>query len=361
MINGKVRILIVDDSAFMRKSLSLLLASDPDIEIIGQAKNGLEGVKMAKELLPDVITLDIEMPVMDGLTALKQIMIECPAPVLMISSLTTEGADSTLKALELGAVDFIPKEMSFVNVGITAIKDDLIRKVKTIARRRSLTETLSRLRSIRSVRKSTSITTPSQSTGRIPRKYGFSAIAIGISTGGPLSLQKVIPILSPRAIKCPVFIVQHMPPKFTKSLADRLNDLSEIKVKEAEHNDIVEAGTVYLAPGGYHMTVRKKSFISQVIEISENPSNTLHRPSVDVMMTSVVETYGRKTLGVIMTGMGKDGLEAIKLLKSTGGYSIAQDEDSCVVYGMPKAIVDANLADEIISLQRIAETINAVV
>jgi len=152
-----------------------------------------------------------------------------------------------------------------------------------------------------------------------------------------------------------------MPPKFTKSLADRLNDLSEIKVKEAEHNDIVEAGTVYLAPGGYHMTVRKKSFISQVIEISENPSNTLHRPSVDVMMTSVVETYGRKTLGVIMTGMGKDGLEAIKLLKSTGGYSIAQDEDSCVVYGMPKAIVDANLADEIISLQRIAETINAVV
>lgn len=355
-MNRKIGVLIIDDSAFMRKSLSIMLESDPDIKVVGTARNGQEGLELVKSLKPDVATLDIEMPVMDGLTALKKIMAESPTSVIMVSSLTTEGAESTLKALELGAVDFIPKELSYVNINITKIKEDLILKVKEIVKQKLIKERLNRLRSISQPGKQE---VQRYSQNQIP-SIGYKAVAIGISTGGPLSLQKILPVISDK-IQIPIFIVQHMPPKFTKSLADRLNSMSKLNVKEAENGEKVENGTVYIAPGGYHMTITKNGFTSSHISISEEPSYTLHRPSVDVMMNSVINTYGKYTLGVIMTGMGKDGFEAIKNLKSMGGYSIAQDEQTCIVYGMPKAIVDAGFADNILPLEKIPEIINKVV
>lgn len=352
MISSKIRAVVVDDSAFMRKSISIMLSSDQSIEIIGTARDGLEGYNMVKELKPDIVTMDIEMPRMDGLTALKKIMDDCPTSVIMVSSLTTEGAEATIKALELGAVDFIPKELSFVSINIVNIKEELIRKVKEIVKQKSLRD---RLKRIQGTLKTAPSSAAATAHSTLP-KIGYRAIALGISTGGPMSLQKVIPVLS-KSINVPIFIVQHMPPKFTKSLADRLNSISELEVKEAEHNETIRNGVVYFAPGGFHMTV-KRAGMGAVIDISENPKETLHRPSVDVMMSSVVNFYGKQTLGIIMTGMGKDGYEGIKQLKGLGGYTLAQDEASCVVYGMPKAIVDAGLADVVSPLEKIGEVIN---
>lgn len=351
-MQNQINVLVVDDSAFMRKSLSLLLESDPSIKVIDTAIDGLMALEKIKKLKPDLVTLDIEMPRMDGLTALGRIMKECPTPVLMVSSLTLEGADVTLKALELGAVDFIPKEMSFVSVAITSIKEELVSKVKAIYKNKSVMSRVSKL-NLTSQNKSS---TPLKSESRLP-KMNYRALAMGISTGGPISLQKVIPFFSEK-IKIPIFIVQHMPPKFTASLADRLNSLSALEVKEAADSELVRNGVVYIAPGGLHMTLKKDNLNNTKIVISDKPDNVLHRPSVDVMLDSVHSIYGKYTLGVIMTGMGKDGLESIKKLKASGGYCIAQDEESCVVYGMPRAIVDNGLADIVASLEDIPKIIN---
>lgn len=337
----------------MRKSLSILLEGDSTIEIIGTAKNGQEGYDMVKKLRPDIVTLDIEMPIMDGLTCLKKIMKDYPTPVMMVSSLTTEGAESTLTAMELGAVDFIPKELSYVNVNFIKIKEELIRKVKTIVRQQKSKERLAKLRKINKPS-----STPNFTENKLPAN-GFKAIAIGVSTGGPLSLQKVIPrINSP--MNMPIFIVQHMPPKFTKSLADRLNNLSSIEVKEAENDDVIRNGVAYIAPGGYQMKIIKSHNSIKTIKITETPVDTLHKPSVDVMLNSVVEIYNNSVLAIIMTGMGKDGLNAVTKLKGKGGYCIAQDEQSSIVYGMPKAIADAGLADNIVPLEDIVININKV-
>lgn len=354
----KIKAVVVDDSAFMRKSLSLMLESTGEIEVVATARDGQEGVEMVKTKHPDVVTMDIEMPRMDGLTALQKIMKEHPTPVLMVSSLTTEGAKETLKALEYGAVDFIPKELSYVNVNIIKIKEDLVAKVKAIVSQKSLSLRLQRIQNLSVTKSSSSVSKTEYISKTIPQ-IGYRAVALGISTGGPMSLQKVIPKLS-KKLSIPMFVVQHMPPKFTKSLAERLNGLSEVEVKEAEDKEIVRGGVVYIAPGGYHMTVEKSTNSHNQILISESPSDTLHRPSVDIMMNSIIKTYSKYALGVIMTGMGRDGADAIKELKMKGGYSIAQDEETCVVYGMPKAIVDAGYADAILPLDRIANEINKV-
>ena len=351
----KIQVLVIDDSAFMRKSLSLMLESDEEVEVIATANDGVEGFEKAKSLRPDIITLDIEMPRMDGLTTLKKIMEECPTSVLMVSSLTSEGAEATLKALEYGAVDFIPKELSFVNINIIKIKEDLIRKVKEIVRQKSVKSRLERLRRL----STTPIAPPKPRVSKVIPAGIFKAVTLGISTGGPFSLQKILPQFS-KAINCPVFIVQHMPPKFTKSLAERLNSLCELEVKEAENDEVVRPGVIYIAPGGFHMKVRKNLNNEVLIQISEEPSSSLHRPSVDVMMNSVNAMYGKNILGIIMTGMGKDGFDGITELKRLGGYCIAQDEESCVVYGMPKAINDAGLSDIILPLEQISEQVNKV-
>jgi len=351
----QIKVLVVDDSAFMRKSLSLLLESDPQIKVIDTANDGLIAIEKVKKLKPDIVTLDIEMPNMDGLTALRKIMKECPTPVIMVSSLTIEGAGVTLKALELGAVDFIPKEMSFISVAITGIKEELVSKVKAIFKSKKV---LSRVNKV-NLQKTIVSGKPVQNLYKLP-KLNYKALAIGISTGGPISLQKVVPLLS-EEIRIPIFIVQHMPPKFTASLAERLNSLSALEVKEAENGEIVRNSIVYIAPGGFHMTLKRDKLNNVVIQTSDLPDNVLHRPSVDVMLQSVQEIYGKNMLGIIMTGMGKDGLEGIKKLKTAGGYCIAQDEESCVVYGMPRAIVENGLADIVASLEEIPKLINQVI
>lgn len=347
----KIKVLIVDDSAFMRKSLSIMLSRDINIEIIGAAKNGKEGYDLAKSLRPDIITLDVEMPVMDGLTALKLIMKDAPTSVIMVSSITTEGAESTLKAFEYGAIDFISKEQSFVSVNITNIKDELIRKIKSIVYHKWNTAS----KSGSTLNKSSAPISP-VTKGTLPN-IRYNAIALGVSTGGPISLQKVIPLLSEN-INVPVFIVQHMPPKFTKSLADRLNGMSKLTVKEAEHGDLIAINTVYIAPGGKHINFVKMGSSTKII-LSDDPTS-LHRPSVDVMFHSALAIYGKNMLGVIMTGMGKDGLEGITELKKLGGNCLAQNESTCIVYGMPKAVVDAGFADVIAPLDQIANKINTV-
>ncbi|PID62501.1 MAG: chemotaxis response regulator protein-glutamate methylesterase [Ignavibacteriae bacterium] len=348
----KIKVLIVDDSAFMRKSISLLLNADAQIEVIDTAIDGAMAIEKIKKLKPDIVTLDVEMPRMDGLTALKIIMKECPVPVIMLSSLTTEGASVTMKALELGAVDFISKESSFVSITISSIKEELISKVKEIYKSQALKRRLGRIRNLAG----TNSAVPRKTLNKIPVN-NYQALGLGISTGGPISLQKVIPKLS-NNLKIPVFIVQHMPPKFTASLADRLNALSSLEVKEATNGEVVRNGVVYIAPGGYHLKVRRDNSNNLITDITEQPANVLHRPSVDVMLESLHAVYGKKVLGVIMTGMGKDGLEGIRKIKQSGGYCIAQNEESCVVYGMPRAIAENGLADVIASLEDIPKIIN---
>lgn len=355
-----VTVLVVDDSAFMRKAISMMLESDPDIKVIGMAHNGEEGVELVQKLKPDVVTLDIEMPRMDGLTALKHIMEKNPTPVMMVSSLTTDGASATLDALNLGAVDFIPKQLSFVALDIVKIKEELLGKIKHIAKNKRILMSRMRLRTKRPMadisgpKKKNYLTSkpkPLVCSGHGNR----SIIAIGSSTGGPPALQAIIPKL-PRNLPVPVTVVQHMPPTFTKSLADRLNSLSSVQVIEASGNEPLEAGVVYIAPGDKHLLVKGSALKSRIV-LSDVPSDTLHKPAVNVMMKSVAESHGRTTLGVILTGMGSDGTEGLRDVKQKGGCIFAQNEESCVVYGMPRSVVEANLADKIVHIDKMAEEI----
>lgn len=347
-----IRVLVVDDSAFMRKAISMMLDGDPEIEVLDTARDGLEAIEKVARLNPDVVTMDVEMPRMDGITALKQIMKDHPRPVLMISSLTKEGAQATIEALQAGAVDFIPKQNSYVSLEITKIREDLTAKIKSIARSRS--------RLIRRPLASAAQPTIATSVASPPLRFGQSrVICIGVSTGGPFALQKVIPNL-PGNLPVPVLIVQHMPPHFTRSLAERLNALSPLRVVEAEEGMTVQAGTVYIAPGGRHMTFRPGG-AGATIHTPLEPSASLHRPSVDVMFRSAVEVYGGRILACVMTGMGKDGLEGAREIKARGGQIIAQDEDSSVVYGMPKAIVDNGLAAGAYPLESIAGVLSGAV
>ncbi len=343
-----VRILVVDDSAFMRKAISMMLEDDPDIEVIGTARDGIEAIEKVKSLKPDLMTLDVEMPRMDGITALKKIMKENPLPVLMVSSLTAEGARTTIEAMSAGAVDFIPKQLSYVSLDITKIKGDLIAKIKAITRNRLKIFSKPLTNRAAASKKSSSL-----------KLMGAQIVTIGISTGGPFSLQKVVPSL-PEDFPIPVAIVQHMPPHFTRSLAERLDSISRLEVCEAEDGMELTRGKVFIAPGGLHMKFRR-SGSSVRFSISKEPNDTLHRPSVDVMFSSAFDMFGGRVLAAVMTGMGHDGLEGAKLIKNAGGKIIAQDEASCVVYGMPKSIVDADLADAVVPLEEIASAITSAV
>lgn len=349
---AKIRLLIVDDSAFMRKAIENMVKKDPEIEVVGTGKNGLDAIEMVKSLKPDVMTLDIEMPRMDGLTALQKIMSENPLPVIMVSSLTTEGADATLKALDLGAVDFIPKDKSFASFGVMKIEDQLIAKIKDFSRRKTF------FRRPVITRPSSAMQAPAAPKQPAPKITSKKKIVvIGTSTGGPQSLQKVIPML-PGDLGVPVVVVQHMPPNFTKSLAQRLDSLSKLKVLEAQGKEQLEPNHVYIAKGGAHLKIKKMG-PHYYTEVTTEPSNTLHIPSVDVTAASVAEAMGKDALGVIMTGMGSDGMKGLQLLKLKGGSVIAQDEASCIVYGMPRAVVSAGFQDEILPLTEIYQRIVA--
>lgn len=329
-----------------------MLESDPTIKVIATAHDGLDGIEKIARFRPDLVTLDVEMPGMNGLSALKIIMKETPVPVLMVSSLTTEGAEATLEALNLGAVDFVSKDLSFVSVNITQIKDELIAKVKEITGSRYLNDRFRRLRvgQAQPVRVATSDVLARNLSFHLPKERP-EAVVLGVSTGGPLALLEMIPKL-PAGFSLGIAIVQHMPPHFTKTMADRLNSLSELVVKEAEHDEVLEPGKVLIAPGGKHLTFARNGRLLRTV-ISDEPRNTIFRPSADVMMLSAAAVAQRPLVGVIMTGMGKDGLLGLKSIKEKGGFVLAQDEESCVVYGMPKAAIDEGITDSILPLSAI--------
>ena len=374
-----IRVLIADDSAFMRKVLSDLFKSQSDFEVVGTAVNGQDAIEKVKKFQPDVLTLDVIMPVMDGLNALAVIMEQCPLPVVMVSSTTQKGTNETIRALALGAVDFVSKAGGAISK-IDTIKDEILAKcrlaAKTHARKNfaaakplvynpkpvNIEPTTRRVE----VKRRTGLVLGQKPTiNRVPSSVepvkkiipgtGKKIVVIGTSTGGPQALQAVITRL-PGNLPCGVVVVQHMPAGFTKSLAERLNSISEIAVKEAEHDEIIRPGQVYIAPGDYHLRIVPAGGGERKIALSQEPRVGNLRPTVNYMFDSAAR-FGRDLVSVIMTGMGSDGCEGMKKIKATGGYSIAQDENSCVVYGMPKAVVDAGLADEVRPLNKIAEAI----
>jgi len=347
-----VKVLIVDDSAFMRNALSSMLSSDPEIKVIGTARDGVEAVEKVALLKPDVVTMDVEMPRLDGLGALRIIMEKTPVPVIMVSSLTAEGAKETLDALEAGAVDFIPKNLSELSINIVKIKAMLLDKVKQIARK----GVVLRKRRPAGATAVQYVLPATRSTGE--RRVGI--VAIGSSTGGPRALQEILPLL-PKDFPVPIVIAQHMPQNFTGPFAERLNQLSQITVREAKAGDQLKPGLALLAPGGSHMRIERKRSLETVVTLGENRDDLIYRPSVDELMLSVSECFPGRALGVILTGMGNDGVKGLTVLKHGGGRIFAQNEESCVVYGMPKAVVDAGIADKVLAIEEmVGEIINAV-
>ena len=368
-----VKVLIVDDSAFVRRSLSGILEKDKDIQIVGTATNGEDAVDKAGVLDPDVITMDVEMPKMNGLEALERIMATNPCPVIMVSSLTSEGADVTLRALELGALDYLPKLSSGSLPDMKLLEKELSGKIKALARRKAIMRLMFSRSKTSSALKPASRIAGRGLTGHVPvtpappaparpvssadYHRAFEVVSIGVSTGGPPAVQKVLSAL-PANFPVPILIAQHMPAAFTGPFAARLNAQCEIAVKEAEPIERIKAGTVYICPGGKHLRLENRGG-SLMAVVTEEPKEALYKPSANVLMETTGIAVGRKALGVTLTGMGNDGLEGTKVLKEKGGWTIAQNEFSCVVYGMPKAIVDAKLADEIVDINDMASTILA--
>lgn len=430
------KVLIVDDSSFFRKRLKEIIESDPTMSVVGEAKDGKEGVDMTVKLRPDVITMDVEMPVMDGITSVKEIMAKCPTPVLMFSSLTHEGASATFKALEAGAIDFMPKNFDDIAHRREDATKALIQSIKTVSRsrvRRVVSSTLSSARpatsTVASARPATTTAArPSLATATTARpgaastlsrpstlasrtapasapasssasaasgaalgqfkkisdllehdpgvpaaakKFTFGdhksettafrksgkthkIVAIGSSTGGPIALQEIIPKLP--KLNVPVIVVQHMPGSFTQTFASRLDGMSQLHVVEGKDGDILEPGTCYIAPGGKQMIFEKVG-VQTRIRIITDQGRLTYNPCVDVTFASLAQIYDSKVLGMILTGMGSDGCEGCSILKKKGSVIWAQNEETCVVYGMPQAIVNAGVAELVLPLQEIAPSI----
>lgn len=363
-----VKVLVVDDSGFFRRRVSEILSADPNIQVVGTATNGREAIDQALALKPDVITMDYEMPMMDGITAVRTIMQRCPTPVLMFSSLTHEGARVTLDALDAGAVDFLPKNFEDISRNPEKVKQLLCEKVHSIARsnRRSISSApmpssapavgkpSAPAALTRPVSSSTNTAAPapsspaSSSTSPAPKRKAYKLVAIGTSTGGPVALQRVLTQL-PANFPAPIVLIQHMPAAFTKAFAERLDKLCRISVKEAEDGDVLRPGLALLAPGGKQMMIDGRG----VIKILPGDERLNYKPCVDITFGSAAKSYNDKVLAVVLTGMGADGREGARLLKQGGSQVWAQDEASCVIYGMPMAVVKANLADAVYPLDLI--------
>lgn len=353
---NRVRVLVVDDSAFMRKSLSTMLEASKQIQVVGVARNGEEAVQQVLQLKPDVVTMDVEMPGMTGLQALQQIMAKHPVPVIMVSSITVEGAQETLQALEWGAIDFVPKQLDGVASKIIEIQNLLVPKVLAA---RYAGAKLKKI-PLTGVAKSVALPTKALSSLSVSMTRGSKIIAIACSTGGPQALFEIMPTI-PADCPAGIVIVQHMPKSFTKPFAERLNNLCALEVREAVEGDEVKPGRVLVAPGGLQFRVVKKSITSSVVKLSPNVEKHAHAPCADIMMQSVAALYGERTIGVILTGMGHDGLEGMRAIKAAKGRTVAQDEASSVVYGMPKAVVEAGCAEKVVSLSKvIGEIMNMV-
>ncbi len=345
-MSGPVKVLVVDDSAFMRKAITGMLNSDPDIIVIGEAQDGEDAVRKVKSLAPDVVTLDIEMPRLNGLEALRHIMKERPVPVIMVSSLTDEGARETMKALDIGAVDYVPKHLSGNIVNISNIKDDIVSKVKQVGR--------SKLKPGRSAGIKPAVVLVHEFHERQDANR-IDLVIIGSSTGGPKSLQEVLPRL-PANFPAGIVVVQHMLPLFTASFAERMRELCQIEVREAKDGDLIKPGLALIAKGGYQLTVNRSKRADVSVKLTTEPK-TIHMPSVDVAMESAASAYNGRVLGVIMTGMGQDGCSGLKMIKKMNGRVIAQDEETSVIFGMPKAAIDSGVVDKIVPLGKIADEI----
>nr|WP_216827968.1 chemotaxis response regulator protein-glutamate methylesterase [Alkalihalobacterium elongatum] len=350
-MNEKITVLIVDDSAFMRKVISELLQKDERIKVIGTARNGQDALEKLSTMTPAVITLDVEMPVMDGLATLKKIMELKPTPVVMVSSTTKEGALNTVLAMEYGAVDFVAKPSGAISLNLHKIKEEMTTKVVLASQSK-----------VKNYFKNSTKQTTKVIQASIYRREAVhyhmkkKVIAIGTSTGGPKALQQVLTQL-PKSINAPILIVQHMPPGFTNSLAARLNSLCKIVVKEAEDGEVIRKGVAYVAPGGFHLTVKQLGNVLAV-KLHQLPPRKGHRPSVDVLFESLASVTDYSILSVVMTGMGADGSEGlIKLKEKTNSYSIAEAEESCIVFGMPRAAIRTNQVNEVIHLQNIGHRI----
>lgn len=339
---------MVDDSSFARLVVSRQLNSAPDIDVVGTASDGEQGLAQVIALEPDVITLDVEMPKMDGLTTLRRIMEERPTPVIMLSSLTSQGADVTLQALELGAVDFFLKQSSANPAGPQEAAEQLRDKVRASAKVRRVSLRPGRVRAAAPRRTSTSVRSRA---GRMDH-----IVVIGSSTGGPRALAELLPAI-PKDIPAAFVVVQHMPAGFTASLASRLDGTSEIKVKEAAEGDRLGAGEALVAPGGSHLKVQRTG---EVLLLHDVPPVHGVKPSIDVTMKSVVEMYGSTVVGVVLTGMGVDGAAGSGLIKRSGGSVLAEDESTCAVFGMSAAVIDGGFADRVVPIHEMAEAIVAV-
>ncbi|MCP8898344.1 protein-glutamate methylesterase/protein-glutamine glutaminase [Gilvimarinus xylanilyticus] len=352
-----VRVLIVDDSHFFQTRLKDIISQNPSLKVIGVASNGQEGVQKARELKPDIITMDFEMPVMDGVTAVRQIMADNPTPILMFSSLTYEGARITLDALDAGALDFIPKDFAEVSRNAIGLTQKLHERLLSLARQGSKPASEPVPRPVKPAvdftRKSAPVpprATPSPSRPAAKPRV----LIIGASTGGPVALTEVLTKL-PAQFSVPIVLVQHMPESFTKAFAERLNRLCRIEVREAVDGDILRPGLALLAPGGKQLMLDKRG--SGQVRVIEDDARVSYKPCLDITFGSAANTYGDRVLGVVLTGMGSDGCKGAELLKQRGARIWSQDQASSVIYGMPMAVVRAGLTDKVLALKDIGNSL----
>ncbi len=361
----KLKVLVVDDSAIYRKIIRDVLSTLPGVEISGIARDGTEALNQIELIQPDVVTLDVEMPVMNGLEVLAEIQRRgSSAKAIMVSSLTSDGAAATLEALQLVAFDFVTKPVGSRPADSAQLLGNLLKEKLDALRLSNRLRSPAVARRVEPTNQSASpfagaaVSSQLSLSGR--RRTGcYAAVALGVSTGGPDALRQLLPLL-PASFPLPILIVQHMPPVFTKSFANLLSSRCKLPVKEAEHGDIVQGGHIYIAPGGYHMKVSHAGGRTR-IQITEDEPECNCRPAVDYLFRSVAEVYGSESLAVIMTGMGYDGTAGLRMIKRVGGAIIAQDAESCVVWGMPRTITEEGLADSVVPLSKLAEEIQTFV
>ena len=357
-----ITVVVTDDSAFMRRAIQKMLEKEPEIRVVGTAASGEEGIEMVERLRPDVVTMDVEMPGIGGLEAARTIVERRGPPIIMVSALTRNGAETTLRALEAGAVDFIPKPDSAL-IDIVNVQRELVEKVKHFGARRAYLRAVRETTTIRrNLLTEAAVTRPAPAPPP-PRAHRtlaagggvFTCVAIGTSTGGPVALSQILPRL-PANFPIPIVVVQHMPPGFTRPLAERLDSSSRVAVVEGSDGMPLEPGTAIIAPAGRQLRLQR-SLGAVRVALDDEAQRALHVPSVDAMAASVGEMYGPGALGVILTGMGHDGVQGLRVLKERGGYVLGQDEATSVVYGMPRAAAAAGLVDRVVPLQAVARAL----
>jgi two-component system, chemotaxis family, protein-glutamate methylesterase/glutaminase len=344
-----LRVVVVDDSAYVRKVVREILSRSPFIEVVGTARDGREALELVEQLDPDVVTCDLIMPELDGVGFVREQMARKPVPII-IMSIASENAEAVLTALDAGAIDFVQKPTALASEKIFEVSAELIEKVKAagaIAANR-ITTTPPSLRP------------KNEPAPTVPGTHSVDVVLIGISTGGPQALKRLIPQL-PEDFPVPLLMVMHMPIGYTEMYAAKLNELSQLQVKEAAEGDEVKPGRAFLAPAGRHLLLKRAADGRVIVHLDAKPFNTLHRPSVDVLFQSAAEVYGKRALGVVMTGMGSDGKQGAAWLKSQGALVFTEAESSCVVYGMPSVVMEAGLSDRSVALEDMARAIREVV